>query len=800
MPLPLPALCLAVYAATAAALLWIAHRAVLRIPLGVALLLAAAPLLLTGKATLTGGVYAPLDISFHHEPLRSHREEAGIASVRTPLLSDVVYSMIPWQKAVREAVKHGRAPLWNRFVLAGEPLLAVQQPAALHPFTWIGFLLPLPQAWTFQMSARLLLALASAYLFLRDLGCRQAPALLGAFGWGLSDFLVFWLGYTVGNAVAPFPLLLLGLSRLVRDSDARAVGLTAAALVLIVLAGHPETLLFAVVGAGLYFLFLLAGAGARRRARPLALSLASGALALGLTAVVLLPLAEVLPATWEHVLRSEWYAHLPKSGTLGESLRRAEPVLLPFARGQSGHGRLDEGFGVPAGYAGAILLPLAACGLFGRDRRRFAFLGMGLFGLALWVRLPLVTDAVAALPLLDIAVLDYFVFLAVFGVCALAALGADRLLEGEGRRAFLLGAALALVAIGTLFALRRPGMLALDMPAAYLDRRLVLELAPLAAGCLLVLVGARVGARASRGTAAALVALLVAPRILEAGDVYPTLPAKAFAPHLSLLDPVPRNVPERIVGVGEMLIPNASALYELEDVRGYESMTLRPLVATFPLWCVTQGAWFNRVDDLDRPFLSFLNVRWALAPASFSPPAGWRLVRRDGATELLENERTLPRAFAPEEIRAEGDFARRVELLSGITDFAARGVVGAPAGQTTGPWAKNGLARVSIAAYRPQSMALAVEADEDAVIGTSVPAWPGWKARLDGEPIDPLSYNHAFLGFRVPPGRHRLEIAYRPDGVIAGAAVSLATLAGSLAAAVARRRRHAGVLSSPGPK
>jgi hypothetical protein len=798
MPLP-PGFCLAVYAATAATLLWIAHRAILRIPLGAALLVAAAPLLFTGKATLTGAVYAPLDITFHHEPFRSERAAAGISSVQTPLLSDVVYSMIPWQKAVREAVKHGRAPLWNRFVLAGEPLLAVQQPAALHPFTWIGFLLPLPQAWTFQMSARLLLALLCAYLFLRDMGCRQAPALLGAFAWGFSDFLVFWLGYTVGNAVAPFPLLLLGLSRLVRDSDARAVGLTAAALVLIVLAGHPETLLLAVVGAGLYFLFLLAGAGARRRARPLALSLVSGALALGLTAVVLMPLAEVLPVTWEHLLRSSWYAHLPKSEALGESLRRAELELVPFARGQSGHGRLDEGLGVPAGYAGAILLPLALSGALGRDRRRYAFLGMGLFGLALWARLPLVTDAVGALPLLDIAVLDYFVFLAAFGVCALAALGADRLLDGEGRRAFLFGAALSLVAIGTLFALRRPHMVVLDMPAAYLDRRLVLELAPLAAACLLVLAGARIGARASRATVAALAILLVAQRVLEAGDVYPTLPAKAFAPHLAVLDPVPRGVPERIVGVGEMLIPNASALYEVEDVRGYESMTLRTFVATFPLWCVTQGPWYNRVDELDRPFLSFLNVRWALAPDAFRPPAGWRLVLRDRGAQLLENERVLPRAFVPGEIRREGDPERRVELLSGITDFAARGVVGAPADVPSGPWSKNGRARVSIAAYRPQSLVLAVEAAESAVIGTSVPAWPGWKARLDGATIEPLSYNLAFLGFRVPAGRHRLDLAYRPDGVIAGASVSLATLAGAIAVAGLRRRRPA-MLSSPGPK
>jgi hypothetical protein len=791
---------LAVYAATAAALLGAAHRWVLRIRLGPALLLAAAPLLFTGKATLTGGIYAPIDIAYHHEPFRSHREAASMTSVQTPLLSDVVYSMIPWQKAVREAVKNWRAPLWNRFVLAGEPLLAVQQPAALHPFTWIGFLLPLPQAWTFQMSCRLLLALLSGYLFFRDLGCREAPAFLGAFGWGFSDFLVFWLGYPVGSAIAPFPLLLLGLSRLVRDADRRAVALTVAALVLVVLAGHPETLLFAVAGAGVYFLFLLGFAGAGRRVRPLGLSLLSGVLALGLTAVVLLPLAEILPQTWEHVLRSSWYAHIGKSEGLDESLRRAEIELVPFARGQSGHGRVPDGFGLPAGYAGSILLPFAAAGLFASDRRRLAFLLMGLLGLALWARLAVITDAVAALPLLDIAVLDYFVFLAAFALCALAALGAERILDGAGRRGFLVACAASLAAIATLFFRLRPQMRALDMPETYLDRRFLLEVVPIAAG-LLLLGTTRAAAAARRGVVALCVVLLAA-RLLEAGDVYPTCPAKAFAPHLPVLDPIPRGVPRRIVGVGQILIPNASALYELEDVRGYESMTLRPFVATFPLWCVSQGAWFNRVDDLGRPFLSFLNVRYALVPSGYAAPAGWKLLARDGETDLLENGGALPRAFVPEEIRWEGDVARRLDLLAQIPDFAARGIVGLPAGTPPVPWTTNGRARLRIEDYRPQSMVLAVDAGEETVIGTSVPAWRGWKARLDQTPIQPLSYNHAFLGFRVPPGRHRLELDYRPDGFLFGAGLSLATLAGTLVAvaAVRPRRRGPGVLSSPGPK
>ena len=168
-----------VYAASAAFCLMAARHWVLPIRLGAALVLAAAPFLFTGKATVTGGVYAPVDILYSTEPFASMRSPS-LMGTRTPLLSDVVCSMIPWQKAVRDALIHRRLPLWNPFLLAGEPLLAVQQGAILHPATWIGLLLPLPQAWTLQMSLRLFVALLAAFLLARELGCGELTALVGA--------------------------------------------------------------------------------------------------------------------------------------------------------------------------------------------------------------------------------------------------------------------------------------------------------------------------------------------------------------------------------------------------------------------------------------------------------------------------------------------------------------------------------------------------------------------------------------------------------------------------------------------
>ena len=94
-----------------------------------------------------------------------------------------------------------------------------------------------------------------------------------------------------------------------------------------------------------------------------------------------------------------------------------------------------------------------------------------------------------------------------------------------------------------------------------------------------------------------------------------------------------------------------ATMYGLEDARGYSAMTFHPLSDTIDLWSVRQPIWFNRVDDLTRPFLTLLNVRYAVAAKDFAVPRGWHVVARDATGQILENEGTLARAFVPAAVR-----------------------------------------------------------------------------------------------------------------------------------------------------
>ncbi|HSD71640.1 MAG TPA: YfhO family protein, partial [Thermoanaerobaculia bacterium] len=527
-------------------------------------------------------------------------------------------------------------------------------------------------------------------------------------------------------------------------------------------------------------------AGRGGRAKPLGFSLLSGAITLGLAAVLLLPLVEALPHTAEHFMRSRLYAHVDKSVSVAESLRRSIPDVVPYAFGVSGHGRSAIGFGEPAAYVGSVLFPFAAIGLFSRRREKWPILVLTLVGLAMWARLPVVTDAISSLPLFDIGLNERMVFLAAFGISALAGLGAERFLEKNGFS--LLSATFAtLVVVLLLHREVSPTLIRLEVDPAFLRARLLAEIVP-----LILLAGVAMlslpGRRNTTVLFSALV-LLALQRRLEGGDLYPTFPNRAFYPDLAVLDPIPRDAPWRFAATGYQFIPNISAMYELEDVRGYVAMTFLPLTNTFSLWCVPQPIWFNRVDDPTTPFLAFLNVRWVLTSADWTAPPGWKVLAQGDGTRLYENPRALPRAFVPRTLSMVPEEAQPGALAS-IADFADRGVFDSPDPEwRVGAWRANGAATVRIESYRPQRLDLVVDARSKVVVGTSIPRWPGWRLEIDGRRAPLFAYNAAFLGFEVPAGSHRAVMRYLPDGFLAGYAISSATAAVCFVMIAARRRR-----------
>jgi hypothetical protein len=538
----------------------------------------------------------------------------------------------------------------------------------------------------------------------------------------------------------------------------------------------------------LYAFFELAEA-CGRRLRAAASGVVAGAVALALTAAFLLPILEAMPQTFEHSLRTQFYAAHDRSVTLAEAVRRSRVNLLPFAEGVPGREGVRSGGkgweSTPSTYVGSVLLAPALLGLArGRWRGRWVLAAIGVAGAAAHVSAPLVADVLARLPLLDIAINERLGFAGAFSLAVLAGLGIEAWRrESSSRRLALLGAAVVATLGGLLLGLR-PAMLASGLSAPFIaDQSCWLLLPPALAAVVAAF-------RPGRPALGLVLAALAVQRLGEMGDFYPTLPTEAFAPRVAPIDAIPpRDTPFRVVGELGTFTPNVSALYGLEDVRGYQARTSRAGAGRTSCGPFAP-VWSNRVEDLTD---SLPELPWRPVRVPASRPArtrGWHVVARAPGCRLVEE---LPRArarFVPRRVVA-GDHQRRRSRGHGRRDRLRRRawIESRP---REGGWREVRTDRTVLVNRHGTGLNLTVDMLEPGWVVVSQTAWRGWRAVSRGEELPLAVANLAYLGLHLNAGRHEIELRYRPLSFVVGRAVTLATAAviliGLAVAPIAGRR------------
>jgi hypothetical protein len=315
---------------------------------------------------------------------------------------------------------------------------------------------------------------------------------------------------------------------------------------------------------------------------------------------------------------------------------------------------------------------------------------------------------------------------------------------------------------------------------AILMRNLILaELLPLVVAIVVLLVRPRFAP-------AAILALILTQRTLEDGAIYPTLPSSAFYPRVPIFGPIHDPNPFRVVGLHFALIPDGAALYGFEDARGYEAMTFRRLAETYPLWCKPQDISFNNVPEMWRPFLNFLNVRYAITSTDVEPSPGWKLVMQDRESRLLENTNVLPRAYVPNHVRYERQGSAVLQAMAKETDFANRAWITVP--HYPPHEISNGPGEVKIGRKGFSIYELEAKMELDGWVVVSDSHWPGWRAYVDGKRVETHDANHAFIGVFVPKGTHRVRLLYRPEAFTRGRTVTLLTAFAGVVFLVLRHR------------
>ncbi|MEP7011498.1 MAG: hypothetical protein ABJC13_14345 [Acidobacteriota bacterium] len=680
--------------------------------------------------------------------------EAGLAGLSgNPVLRDVTFQIQPWLVFLKRELAAGRWPGWNPYSFAGAPFGANGQSAPLFPLHLLFALLPLQIGFVVLPWLRIVLAGCGAWLFAREIGLSRPAALWATIGFPLSGMLVSFLLFPMGNALALVPWVLWAVERLAAGRSGGALLALGAGFQL--LGGHPETSMHTALLAGLY---LLVRGSAGRTLSTWGRFVAAWALAAGIAAVQILPLALLLPAT------AKWGSAATASGPsppFGLLLLQPLRLVLPQLYGHPALGTWwgPFNYSATAVYAGALGLPFAAAGLGGwrTDRRVLGLAAIVAFCFLGAYHLPGVHDLLAALPLLGRAAHHRLIFGLELGLPLLGAVGIDRWLAGKGRGLLAGGAVAAAMLAAAWIALGGP-LREHDLAAGQLAWTLVVLGLALAAALSL-----KLSIEGRWRVVLCLPALLVIDLLIAHGRIVPGLPFSRFYPETGAVRFL-KGQSGRVAALGEQLRPNAGMVYGLRDLRGDDPVKLASFEAAYGALGASDPVYLRPIERWGDPRLDRWGLRWVLGgPAEAAPVSGWRLAYAGGDARVWERPTALPR------VRWAGS--------------------GGAAGDLTVEEAEPGLWRIAVpadGARHPPPRRLVV-----------AETWArGWRGVLRTEraerelAVEPADAGTA-LAIDLPEGereRWEIDLTYRPPGLAAGALLTPL----SLLAAFALRRRERG--------
>ncbi|MFQ5745613.1 MAG: hypothetical protein ACE5HF_00165 [Gemmatimonadota bacterium] len=750
---------------------------------------------------------------------------------------DVTPFFYPMKAFLARSVRAGEFPLWNPWVLNGEPFFASLQPGVLYPGSLLLYLLRMPFAFDLLIVVHFVFAGAGMWLFLAARGRSRAAAVLGALGFMLGGYFVSLANFPNNlQTVAWLPWLFLGWERVRRRASVSSVagfGLLAA---LAFLGGEPQML-----GLGLALILphaLVTGGTGETRRRQVGLFCAAGVAALALSAVQLLPFLEMIGRSVRTLDIDMTYA----------AFRSLEPVSLVHLAVRPG---LDAGaYGFTAQhlpttvipwllsiYPGLLVLGFAVVGtVVGEDRRRRAFwvatavvgvlLALGRHGL-------LYRALFHALPILrPFRYPEKFFLLTAFALPVLAAAGLDAWLAGgpRPRRIALWTFGLTGLGLGAAAAILRlePGLLAgacegtlsgaLLCADAATGQRIyangALTGALLAGAALLVALLRQSGRGSRRGVVALLLALAATDLLVANGRVNPSVESDIYVRKPWAAEVLDRTGADpqawryrgstlaaamgsivSVRGALELsnmyldyqgLGPNLGQLYGHLTQDGLQGVELRSVSRT------TEAALAGS-DRYPVRLLRAMNVRWyADATAVADSARGLRVIARhpDLPIRIFEVPDPLPRAYLVSafEIAKGPDEALRRALEP---DFPLRESVVLEASPEARP-AGGSRGVVRDARYGTSDVTLEVETDGPMLLVLLDRDYPGWTARVNDRPAAIARANGAFRAVVVPAGRSTVRFDFRPASVRIGAWISILSAAAIAIAVTASRRSRTG--------
>jgi hypothetical protein len=463
-------------------------------------------------------------------------------------------------------IARGEVPLWNPYSACGAPLAANMHSATLSPLRAPMLASSRAVVWDVYILARLLVAGLGALVLAHGHGLSPRASFVSGASFMLTGYLVWYANMPHMDVDLLLPWLLVALRALGERRSYDRFAAATALIALAIVAGMPESTFFAFVLASLYATFLACARGASWRSAARELAVCAGAFVLG----HLLSMFQL--AIFIEFLREGLTLHGAQTGLRAIAPRTAITLFAPYF-----YGNLHAGWGGVSPhdyfpYLGVGTGLLAIVGALGARRPAPALFFAVFMGISLLkvYGVPGI-QALGYLPVFKLSVFYKYLGPEV-ALCAafLAGCGLDRLLARTASCGTIItvGAAIAIL-VGALAIAHVPEARA----AGSARSAATMTALAIASAFVYSVAGAIAVSRSSRAaTWTGVIAFLVAvelvanvPRGRPGRDDPYTVP-----PFVEIVKRDPEVA--RIIAIDDVLHPNSSAAYEVQDVRDLDAM------------------------------------------------------------------------------------------------------------------------------------------------------------------------------------------------------------------------------------
>lgn len=767
---------------------------------------------IVGPFDLLMGFYAPyIDI-----PRQSQELFDAAYHYKNELLSDVLTIMIPSKLTAVNMIKDSVLPVWNPYILTGQPLLASVFASVFYPLTALYFIFPPSAAYNIYILLQPILAFVFMFAFLKkahkisDFACY-----VGSISFALGAYMTVWLTWgSYGHGFLWLPLVILSFSKLSESLRSRYTLFAILGLVFSFFAGHTQTAMMVWLAGLLYILF-------RFFQKPDVKFLKNSLIIFFISFLLITP--QLIETT---VLHSQSVRDMVASESFyKDQTLRFSSYLQLFAPDFFGNpvtrnwwGKIN--YAESAIYFGTVSLAFFIYSLLTflkQKRRKYFFLIFLIFlGFALSVANPLSYLIFKLnLPLFSSSTFARYSAIFIFAASVLSAIGAQQFLDDLGSRSFIkirnfLILILFLLAIYWFFILSR-----ILLPQNYLENISVIIRNSLIPTVILGLLIAfftfcifilkktviKISSKAQIKCIKVAVVLLLSFELMRFFYKFtPYSPASFFYPSHPVVDKI-----KELTDLGQgryryTLPPNINSMYEASSIEGSDPLYNKRLAE---LSAMGEG----KVEITDRAAMQFkpgpyqerildlFSMKYFIDRKD-SDRNDWvaghegghdgfnsrfKFLWTDETYTIYENTKALDRVklFYRSEF-ISGQQARLKRLIQPSFNYHQTVVVE----DKDYLMNKTGKGTIKIISQEPNKQHYKINTDSEALLYVGDVYYPGWQAYIDNIKTPITQANHAFRAVKIPAGRH--DVVFQYNYIFLKAAIVLFTIGCALMFAIYR--------------